>query len=63
MAIRIVTRYRAEMARPEDSRVLDVLAACSQDGNVSVGSSCDDASRCHGSLLRQLLLDWGAKVV
>lgn len=58
-----VKRYRAEMARPENSRVLDVLAALSRKANFSVGCYCEDERRCHRSVLRDLLLDRGAKVV
>lgn len=57
-----VKRYRAEMANPENSRVLDVLAALSHGANFSVGCYCEDESRCHRSVLRQLLLDRGAEV-
>ena len=57
-----VRRYRAEMAQPENSRVLDVLAALSHGANFSVGCYCEDVSRCHRSVLRQLLLDRRAKV-
>ena len=56
-------RYRAEMASPENSRVLDLLAALSHEANFSVGCYCEDESRCHRSVLRQLLLDRGAKVL
>ena len=58
-----VKRYRAEMARPENSRVIDLLAALSHAANFSVGCSCEDESRCHRSVLRQLLADRGAKVI
>lgn len=57
-----VKHYRAEMARPENSRVIDLLAALSHATNFSVGCYCEDESRCHRSILRQLLLDRGAKV-
>ena len=60
---KFVKRYRAEMASPENSRVLDVLAAFSHEANFSVGCYCEDESRCHRSVLRQLLLDRGAKIV
>jgi uncharacterized protein YeaO (DUF488 family) len=60
---KFVKRYRAEMASPENSRVLDVLAAFSREANFSVGCYCEDESRCHRSVLRQLLLDRGAKIV
>ena len=55
-------RYRAEMASPEASRTLDVLAALSQRANFSVGCYCTDESHCHRSILRALLLERGAKV-
>jgi uncharacterized protein YeaO (DUF488 family) len=37
-----VRRYRAEMASPENSRVLDLLAALSHEANFSVGCYCVD---------------------
>lgn len=57
-----VKRYRAEMARPEHSRVLDLLAALSHGVSFSVGCYCEDESRCHRSVLRQLLLERKAEV-
>ena len=56
-------RYRSEMASPENSRVLDLLAALSHQAHFSVGCYCEDESRCHRSVLRQLLVDRGATVV
>ena len=58
-----VKRYRAEMAAPENSRVLDLLAALSHQTNFSVGCYCENESRCHRSVLRQLLRDRGAKIL
>jgi uncharacterized protein YeaO (DUF488 family) len=55
-------RYRAEMAAPEASRTLDVLAALSKHADFSVGCYCEDESRCHRSILRGLLAERGAKV-
>jgi uncharacterized protein YeaO (DUF488 family) len=55
-------RYRAEMAKAEASRVLDLLAALSHAADFSVGCYCEDEARCHRSILRLLLLDRGAKV-
>jgi len=55
-------RYRAEMATPENSRTLDLLATLSQHANFSVGCYCEDESRCHRSILRALLLEKGAKL-
>ncbi|MEK7436693.1 MAG: DUF488 family protein [Pseudomonadota bacterium] len=56
-------KYRAEMATPENSRTLDLLAALSQHANFSVGCYCEDESRCHRSILRALLIEKGAKLV
>jgi uncharacterized protein YeaO (DUF488 family) len=55
-------RYRAEMAEAPARRVLDLLAALSHSANCSVGCYCADESRCHRSLLRQLLEKRGAKL-
>jgi uncharacterized protein YeaO (DUF488 family) len=55
-------RYRAEMAAPEASRTLDVLAALSKHADFSVGCYCEDQSRCHRSILRQLLRERAANV-
>jgi uncharacterized protein YeaO (DUF488 family) len=55
-------RYRAEMRRPEAQHLLGVLAALSRRGNVSVGCYCADETRCHRSILRELLVDAGADV-
>ena len=58
-----VRKYRAEMSKPENARVLELLAVLSQNTSFSVGCYCEDASRCHRSLLRDLLLKAGAKVL
>ncbi len=58
-----VKRYRNEMAKAENSRVIDLLAVLSQQTNFSVGCYCEDEARCHRSVLRQLLVDRGAKVI
>jgi len=55
-------KYQAEMARPDQSRTLDLLAALSHETNFSVGCYCADEHRCHRSVLRALLLERGAKV-
>ena len=55
-------RYRAEMRRPEASRVLDLLAALSHSSDFSVGCYCDDERRCHRSVLRELLAERGAAI-
>ena len=56
-------RYRVEMATPDNSRILDLLAALSHAANFSLGCYCEDESRCHRSILRQLLHDRGAKLL
>jgi uncharacterized protein YeaO (DUF488 family) len=55
-----VRRYRAEMKQPEKIRLLDLLAALSRQTDFSVGCYCADESRCHRSVLRELLAARGA---
>ena len=55
-------KYRAEMAAPERSRLLDLLAALSRHSNFSVGCYCADEARCHRSVLRELLRERGAEL-
>jgi len=57
-----VKRYRAEMARPEAQRLLTLLAALSKSTNFSVGCYCADETRCHRSVLRQLLENLDARM-
>jgi uncharacterized protein YeaO (DUF488 family) len=59
---RFVKRYRAEMGSADNSRVLDLLAALSKTANFSVGCYCEEESRCHRSVLRQLLAERGAEI-
>ena len=54
--------YRKEMAAPENRRTLDLLAALSHHASFSVGCYCADESRCHRSLLRDLLAEHGAEI-
>lgn len=55
-----VKKYRAEMKKPEPARLLALLAALSARSDFSVGCYCEDESRCHRSVLRELLKDAGA---
>lgn len=55
-------KYRAEMATPDASRTLDLLAALSKSANFSVGCYCEEESRCHRGILRALLEQRGAKL-
>ena len=57
-----IRKYRSEMANPEKSRILDLLAALSHDTNFSVGCYCKNETRCHRSILRELLAERGAKL-
>ena len=53
-------KYRAEMKAPDKKRLLDLIAALSRETNLSVGCYCKDESRCHRSILRELLAEHGA---
>ena len=55
-------KYRAEMHEPGPKHDLDLLAALSHATSFSVGCYCEDESRCHRSILRELLVEHGAKV-
>ena len=57
-----VRKYRAEMKAAEPSRLLDLLAALSQQTNFAVGCYCEKEERCHRSILRELLAERGAKI-
>jgi uncharacterized protein YeaO (DUF488 family) len=55
-------RYRSEMRAPAAQRLLAMLAALSAHADFSVGCYCENESRCHRSLLRELLSDHGARM-
>jgi len=48
------------MSQPEAKHALELLAALSHATNFSVGCYCEDESRCHRSILRELLGEAGA---
>jgi uncharacterized protein YeaO (DUF488 family) len=52
--------YRREMRAPEQQRLIALLAAFSKTTNFSIGCYCEDAARCHRSLLAELLANAGA---
>ena len=54
--------FRAEMNEPTPRRTLDLLAALSHDAHFSIGCYCEDESRCHRSVLRELLAERGARL-
>lgn len=53
-------KYRSEMASPENSHVLELLATLSHHSDFSVGCYCEHEAQCHRSVLRELLADKGA---
>ena len=57
-----IKKYRSEMAAPDASRTIELLAVLSQHSNFSVGCYCESESHCHRSVLRELLAEKGAKI-
>ena len=55
-------KYRTEMSAPAAKHDLALLAALSHAADFSVGCYCEDESHCHRSILKQLLVQHGAKV-
>lgn len=55
-------KYRAEMTEPDNARNLELLAALSHQSDFSVGCYCEHEAHCHRSVLRELLIEKGAKV-
>ena len=55
-------KYRREMAAPEASQAIDLLARLSHQTSFSVGCYCPDESHCHRSVLRELLEERGARI-
>ena len=61
--IRYRKAYLKEMKEASPSRLIALLAALSHNSNFSVGCYCEDESRCHRSILKELLINAGADVV
>ena len=59
---KFIRKYESEMSAPAASRALDLLAALSHQTDFSIGCYCEDESRCHRSVLRQLLKEHGARM-
>ena len=55
-------KYRAEMAAPDAKHALELLAALSHTTDFSVGCYCEHEDHCHRSILKQLLVENGAKI-
>jgi uncharacterized protein YeaO (DUF488 family) len=52
--------YRKQMSTPESRHLIQLVAAMSKEANLSVGCYCEDESRCHRSLLGEILVEAGA---
>ena len=59
---RFARAYLAEMKAPLPRHDIELLAALSHTTDLSVGCYCEDAQRCHRSLLRKLLARAGAQL-
>lgn len=57
---RFARRYRSEMRAPAARRLIALLAVLSRNTEFAVGCYCEDESRCHRALLRELLAEAGA---
>ena len=55
-------RYLAEMKESGPKKDLDLLAALSHHTNFSVGCYCEDETKCHRSILRELLTKLDAEI-
>ena len=55
-------RYRREMKQAAAQHLLAMLAALSKTTNLAVGCYCENESRCHRSLLRELLAEHDAEI-
>jgi len=55
-------KYRAEMAEPAAKHDLELLGVLSHSTDFSVGCYCEREELCHRSILRQLLVEHGAKL-
>ena len=52
-------KYRRELASPEKTRLLQLLAAFSATSDFSIGCYCENRARCHISVLREVLKEHG----
>jgi uncharacterized protein YeaO (DUF488 family) len=54
--------YRSQMRKPPAQRLISLLAGLSHQTDFSIGCYCADATRCHRSILRDLLAEAGAEL-
>jgi uncharacterized protein YeaO (DUF488 family) len=59
---RFVRRFKKAMSASDASKVLDLLAVLSRNTNLAIGCYCDEESRCHRGVLRELLKARGAVI-
>ena len=55
-------QFRAQMKAPDPGKILDLLAALSHHADFAVGCYCPEENWCHRSILRQLLVERGARI-
>ena len=56
-------KFLTEMKTPIARRELALLSALSKEIDFAIGCYCEDETRCHRSILRELLEDLGASFV
>jgi uncharacterized protein YeaO (DUF488 family) len=54
--------YRSQMQKPPARRLISLLAALSNRTDFSVGCYCADETKCHRSILKDLLAQAGATI-
>jgi uncharacterized protein YeaO (DUF488 family) len=55
-------KFLAELKSPAARRELELLAALSHHASFAIGCYCEDETRCHRSILRDLLEELGADI-
>jgi uncharacterized protein YeaO (DUF488 family) len=58
--IAFAKKYRRELAAPDKTRALQLLAAFSANSDFSIGCYCEDRNRCHIAVLSEVLAELGA---
>jgi uncharacterized protein YeaO (DUF488 family) len=57
----LLRRYRAEMKEPDALHTISLLAAIAQVTPIAIGCYCDDETKCHRSVLGELIRQAAAK--
>ncbi len=57
-----VKGYRREMSAPAPKQLIELLARMSPQTNFSVGCYCEREEHCHRRVLRELLVERGARL-